>query len=101
MIDVKEYTKRLEAFLVYRGVKKIAEPLLRSSPDNDRYYCSMTVEEQDEANFESLYWFPATEALARALADSPNPRYFRASVFYRDRSVVVATQTDDDPPEVM
>jgi hypothetical protein len=102
MIDTKEYTKRLEAFLIYRGVKKIAEPLLRSLPDNDRYYCAMTVEEQDEANFESLYWFPATEALAKELAQAPNPQYFRASVFYRDDTgVVIAVQTDDEPPEAM
>jgi hypothetical protein len=101
MIDVSEYTKRLEAFLVYRGVKKIATPLLRSSPENDRFYCAMTVAKEDEPNFEALYWFPATEALARELAKAPNPQYFQASVFYKDGSVVIATQTDDEPPEAM
>jgi hypothetical protein len=98
MIDVKEYTKRLEAFLAYRGIEKIEFPLPRSSPDNDRYYSAMTVAEEDEPNFESLYWFPATEALARNFDKSPNPRYFRAGVFYKnDTDIVIATQTDDNP----
>ena len=101
MIDTKEYPNRLEAFLISRGVKKIETPLPRSSPGNDRFYCAMTVEEQDESRFESLYWFPATEALARTLAEASNPQYFRASVFYKDGSVVIAVQTDDDPPEDM
>lgn len=87
MIDVKEYTRRLEGFLVSQGWEKLDAPM-EAGPEADEahYYISMEIVGANGTNFDSYYWTPAVDALRDVLLQSSLKHYYRADVFYTDKT---------------